>query len=568
MKLYINQMGYFPESIKTAVLAQCKNDDGSIPNAPETVEICTAGGSCVLEKETTFFGWDEASGDYVWHVDFTEITTPGDYIIKSGDMTSYPFTIGTDLYSNLHTSLSKMLYFQRCGMELLPEYAGQFARTSCHLAPSVLWDEYEKCKNGELKAEDMQRFDIQGGWHDAGDYGRYSTAASVALAHILYAFRFFPDAFEKSLNIPESGNGMPDILNECLYELKWLLQMQNAEGGVYHKQCTLRHADFVMPHEDTDQMYLYPVSSMAVGDFTAIMALASRIYQPYDPDFSKQALDAALRSYDWLQAHPEFIGFYNPPETNTGEYDDVSDLDERMWASLELYRCTGETKYLEEAKTDFDNLTVTTEYGWADVSGFAAWALFEKELIAGTADICDCDDNDLEVAFKEAYRLALLTEADRILDIINTSGYRVDLLPNDFIWGSNMVVLNRAMLLSTVSVLENKKEYADATVKQMDYILGVNAADYSYISGFGAHAFCHPHNRVTEADGIDETIPGYVSGGPFRTPADETAKEILAPNTPPMKCFLDRWECYSLNEITIYWNSPAIFTTAFLCRRK
>ena len=130
MKIYINQMGYSPESIKTAVLAQCKTADNSIPNAPETVEICTLDGTCVSEKETAFFGWDEASGDYVWHVDFTEITTPGDYIIKSGDITSYPFTIGTDLYSNLHTSLSKMLYFQRCGMELLPEYAGQFARTS------------------------------------------------------------------------------------------------------------------------------------------------------------------------------------------------------------------------------------------------------------------------------------------------------------------------------------------------------------------------------------------------------------------------------------------------------
>ena len=454
------------------------------------------------------------------------------------------------------------------GMELLPEYAGQFARTTCHLAPSVLWDEYKKFMAGEMKAEDMQYFDIRGGWHDAGDYGRYSTAASVALAHILYAYRFFPDAFDKSLNIPESGNGMPDILSECLYELKWLLQMQNEEGGVYHKQCTLRHADFVMPCDDTDQMILYPVSSMAVGDFAAIMALASRIYEPYEPDFAKDALDAALRSYEWLQSHPEFIGFYNPKETNTGEYDDVSDIDERMWAATELYRCTGDAGYLTDAKINFDNLTVTTEFGWADISGFAAWALFENELITGNADTCDCDDNTLEAAFKKAYRAALLTEADRILSIVNKSGYRVDLLPDDFIWGSNMVVLNRAMLLSTAYLLEGKKEYFDATVHQMDYILGVNAADYSYISGVGANAFCHPHNRVTEADGIEETIPGYVSGGPFKTPADETAKEVLAPGTPPMKCFLDRWECYSLNEITIYWNSPAIFTTAFLSNKR
>ena len=117
-------------------------------------------------------------------------------------------------------------------------------------------------------------------------------------------------------------------------------------------------------------------------------------------------------------------------------------------------------------------------------------------------------------------------------------------------------------------VLDNQKEYEDAAIQQMDYILGVNAADYSYITGAGAHAFRHPHNRVTEADGIDDTIPGYVSGGPNGKPADEKAEWLILPGTPPMKCYLDIWECYSLNEITIYWNSPAIFTTAFLSRQK
>ena len=568
MKIYINQMGYYPGGIKTAVLAQTADANGSVPQAPETVQICSVNGTCICEKEPTFFGLDKASGDYVWHVSFSEINTPGTYIVKSGDSTSYPFEIETGLYNSLHTLLSKMLYFQRCGMDLLPEYAGQFARTKCHTAPSVLWSEYKKYLAGEIESEDIQHFDIRGGWHDAGDYGRYSTAAAVALAHILYAYRFFPDAFDKSLNIPESGNGMPDILNECLYELKWLLQMQDEEGGVYHKQCTLRHANFVMPHEDTNQMILYPVSSMAVADFTAIMALAYRIYYPYDYDFATQALQAALKSYDWLQKHPEFIGFTNPEETNTGEYDDTNDIDERLWAAMELYRCTGEKHYLTDAKTLFDTLDITTEFGWGDVSGFAGWALLEQELMpkAGISEEYYADT--LEAEFAKVYRHEFLTEADRVLGIIRKSGYLLDLSPNEFCWGSNMVVLNRAMLLSTAYLLDSQKEYADAAVYQMDYILGVNAVGYSYITGVGANSFCHPHNRVTEADGIDDTIPGYVSGGPNGIPADEKAEWLIRPGTPPMKCYLDIWECYSLNEITIYWNSPAIFTTAFLSCQK
>ncbi len=564
MKIYVNQMGYLPGSIKTAILAQEGTKDAPLPEAPGKVQICATSGTYMLEKEAIPFGWDEASGDFVWQVDFSELNTPGTYAIKWGNQTSYPFSVGEELYNKLNVLLCKMLYFQRCGMALEESYAGKFARETCHLTPSVLWAEYEKCMSGEMKEADMQRFDIRGGWHDAGDYGRYPTAAACALAHILYAYRFFPDAFDTNLNIPESGNGMPDILNECLYELKWLLQMQDSEGGVYHKQCTLRHANFVMPCEDTNQMYLYPVSSMAVGDFTAVMALASRIYAPFDAEFAKQALDAAFKSYDWLQKHPEFLGFRNPKETNTGEYGDSSDRDERMWAAMELYRCTGEEHYLLEARSFFDSLKSTTQLGWGDISGFAGWALLENKLMNCYNKDCTTLGSTAEQSFCQAYQSAFLQEADRLLDTIAGGGYGVALSPKEFCWGSNMVVLNRAMLFGTAYLLEPKKAYKDGVVCQMDYILGVNAVDYSYITGVGSHSFCNPHNRVTEADGIEETIPGYVSGGPNGRPADEKAEWMILPGTPPMKCYLDIWECYSLNEITIYWNSPAIFAAAFL----
>lgn len=572
MKIYVNQLGYLPTSVKTAVLSQEGAKEAATPDAPGQVQICTKGGACVLEKEAAYFGWDAASGDFVWQVDFSEVQAPGSYEIRWNGQSSHPFSIGPELYNELNTVLSKALYFQRCGMALEERYAGQFARETCHQAPSVLWTEYEKCMAGEMTESQMQRFDIRGGWHDAGDYGRYPTAAASALAHMLYAYRFFPEAFAGSLNIPESGNGIPDILNECLYELKWMLQMQNEEGGVYHKQCTLRHANFVMPCEDTNQMYLYPVSSMAVADFVAVMALASRIYRPYDGDFAEQALTAALKSYGWLQQHPDFLGFRNPKETNTGEYGDSSDRDERMWAAMELYRCTGEEHYLKDARNIFDTLSSTTAFGWGDISGFAGWALLEKELM----DCCnqDCStgaDTALsatEADFRKLYRDAFLKEAEHLLGTINNSGYGVALSPKEFCWGSNMVVLNRAMLFGTAYMLDPKPRYQDGVVRQMDYLLGINAVDYSYVTGIGAHAFCNPHNRVTEADGIEETIPGFVSGGPNGRPADEKAEWMIRPGTPPMKCYLDIWECYSLNEITIYWNSPAIFAAAFLDSHK
>ncbi len=571
MNIYVNQIGYLPRSNKTAVLAFPQAKDAPAPILSGKVQLTKEDGTLVLEKEAPPFGWDEASGDYVFRVDFSEITESGTYLVKCDNKTSYPFSVGTNLYGDLNVLLAKALYYQRCGMELTEQHAGKYARKTCHTAPSVLWNEYKKYLDGELNEADMQKFDIRGGWHDAGDYGRYTTAAACALGHILYAYRFFPDAFTKSLTIPESGNGTPDILNECRYELDWMLQMQAEDGSVYHKQTTLRHAAFVMPCDDTNQMLLLPPSSMAVADFVGTMALASRIYRPFDSDFADRALAAAKKSYEWLEQNPEFL-FEHIKECGTGGYGDRSDIDERMWASMELYRSTGEETYLEKARSFFDEHPNPIQFGWADISGFAGWALLEDELttnasLAGNPST-DSDGHRISPAeqeFRDAYKKLLYKEADRLLEVSNACGYGVALGMKEYGWGSNLGVLNRGMLFGTAYRLTEKEEYYTGVVRQMDYLLGVNATDYSYVTGVGENAFCNPHNRVPASDGIDETIPGFVSGGANGSNwTDPVAKQLIPEGTPPMKCYVDRWECYSLNEITIYWNSPAIFCAAFL----
>ncbi len=566
MNIYVNQMGYLPDSSKTAVFSVPQDEYTDTLHSLENVQILSTDGRLLLQKSATVFGPDEASGDFVWQLDFSELTDPGTYVIRYEDSSSYPFSVGTGLYGDLNILLARALYFQRCGMELTEKNAGKFARPSCHTAPTVLWTEYKKYLDGELAKADMRKFIIRGGWHDAGDYGRYTTAAACALGHILYAYRFFPEAFSKSLNIPESGNGTPDILNECRYELDWMMQMQAEDGSVYHKHTTQHHAAFVMPHEDTNQILLLPPSSMAVGDFVGTMALASRIYRPFDADFADRALAAAKKSYAWLEMHPEFL-FEHIRECGTGGYGDRSDLDERMWAAMELYRTTCETHYLTAARAFFDKQEKPVQYGWADISGFAVWALLEDELMqTSCASFIKHDNLSLaEADFRSAYKNLLFKEADRLSEMLAASGYGVALRPMEYGWGSNLTVLNRGMLFGTVYRLHPKSEYYTSVIRQMDYLLGVNATDYSYVTGVGTHAFCNPHNRVPASDGIDETIPGFVSGGANGSRwADSLAKELIPEGTPPMKCYVDRWECYSLNEITIYWNSPAIFCAAFL----
>lgn len=538
MAVLCNQVGYLPQGRKTAVLT-----------AGEHFKVMKAepgqgDGQIIMEGEAQDAGVDAASGDHVRVAEFSRITQDGVYYVQNelGEK-SHCFRIGQDVYRAIQNDMAKALYYQRCGCELQEAYAGVYRHPVCHVHKAVLWTD-----RGVEK-------EVSGGWHDAGDYGRYISPAAVAVGHLLYAYQLFPDSFKDSLNIPESGNGVPDVLNECRYELEWMLKMQDEEGGAYHKLTSERHADFIMPQEDHAQFYLFPVSSMATADYAASMALASRVYRAYDGAFADRLWTAAKKAYGWLECHPEYVGFRNPESCNTGEYDDVCDLDERLWAAAEMLVTTGEAKYQEQIDKLLKEDLTKTDFGWTDVSGFAALAILtdqsHRALAGSAADL----------------RSAVLAEADRLVNVAAQSGYGVAMEPEDYVWGSNMVVLNRGMLLVLAALVtgqeDRKSIYEQTALAQLDYLLGKNAVDYSYVTGYGEHAYRNPHNRPTECDGIELPMPGWVSGGPFKTPCDEVGRAHIPEGTPPMKCYLDHVACYSLNEITIYWNTPAVFVTAY-----
>lgn len=541
MAILCNQVGYLPRGRKTAVLTA--GERFTVVRMNDGPDSQT--GQAVMEGTARDAGVDAASGDHVWVANFSGLTEDGTYYLQNelGER-SHCFRIGQDVYRALQRDLTKALYYQRCGCELREAYAGAYVHPECHMQDAVLWDDRSVRK------------EVRGGWHDAGDYGRYISPAAVAVGHLLYAFQLFPESFGDSLDIPESGNGVPDVLNECRYELEWMLKMQDEEGGAYHKLTSELHADFIMPEEDHAQFYLFPVSSMATADYAASMALAARVYRTYDGGFADRLYEAAVKAYGWLERHPEYVGFHNPEGCNTGEYDDDCDLDERLWAAAEMLVTTGEQKYQAEVDRLLREELTKTDFGWTDVSGFAALALLTDESHRAAAG---------SVA---ALRDAVLVEADRLAAVAEQSGYGVAMEPEDYIWGSNMVVLNRGMLAVLAALAtkqEDRKEaYERTALAQMDYLLGMNAVDYSYVTEYGERAFRNPHNRPTASDGIELPMPGWVSGGPFKTPVDEVGRQHIPEGTPPMKCYLDHVSCYSLNEITIYWNTPAVFVTAYI----
>lgn len=541
MKIHVDQIGYLPNERKLAILSEpALSPSDGLNDLKITVRIYKENGdSTNVEPLISYHGYEDAAGDNTWIADFTGLTDPGTYyLMDDRGNKSYPFRISMDVYHEVFRDINRMFYYQRCGQELPETYAGIFKRPCCHTATVMDYEDHSHV------------FTLNGGWHDAGDFGRYASAGSVTVGHLLYAFSMFRRHYSMNLNIPESGNGIPDILNEVRYELDWLLQMQYENGSVAHKLTALYHAGYIMPEDDHSQFYRMPASSLATADFCAAAALASRIYADYDAGFAAVLKKAALRAWDWLTAHPTLV-FENPADCGTGSYGDHSDEDERLWALAELARLTGDRHFHEELFRFSYSHVNRTRFGWADVSGFAGLCiLFAPDGTFGE-DITSCFRNSFE---DRAYVLSHTT---------HTQGYRMSLRQREFYWGSNSSCMNNAIVLMVAAMISGNAEYASDACEQLHYLFGRNPLDVCYVSGHGSNPMKKPHNRISFGKRLPYTQPGFVSGGPNMLLNDECAKAKIPEGTAPMKCYVDEYESYSTNEIAIYWNSITVLVLAY-----
>lgn len=530
--IFIDQAGYYPESVKKAI----------IPFECESFEVTDITGNICCSGKTKPLGYDETSGDDIWIADFSALSDTGSYCIKAGGKASAVFFISEDVYDDVFDKATKAFYYLRCGCGLDKKHAGVWHHDKCHTAPAKLWE------------DNSITFDVSGGWHDAGDYGRYVTAGACAAAHLLYSYKLFPKAFEnQDLNIPKDKT--PDILSEVRYELEWIIKMQDSEGGAYHKATTALHAPFVMPEDDNAEMFVFPVSSMATADLTAVCALAAGIYKTYDREFSQQLLRAAEKGIGWLDKHSEFKGFHNPDGCNTGGYEERDDKSNRFWAYSEMYALTGDKRYHNKLTEALKDEFPLTELGYGEIAGLGTLAYI----------LCDQEkDEKLSERFKGCFK----QKASELKAAADSCGYGIAMKSSDYCWGSNMGVMTKGMIFAINDILFDDKSCREYAERHLHYLLGANALGISYVTGIGEFRCNYPHLRPAFADGIEECIPGMVAGGPNRHLSDPFARNVIPDGTPPMKCYADDTASYSLNEITIYWNSPAVAVLGYLCGRE
>lgn len=517
----INQVGYLPDSAKVAVM------HGDAISSDATV-IDAASGEVVYEGAVEAASYNDATGRDEARFDFSSVTEAGVYKVVSGEYESYEFTIASDVYNAAFDSSVFMLYTQRCGCELPEEFVGPYAHPVCHSEMAVIYGTSET-------------IDVSGGWHDAGDYGRYVVPGAKTVADLLLSYENYQDAFSDSLGIPESGNGIADVLDEARYELEWMFKMQNAEGGVYHKVTCANFPGTVMPQDETDQLIVCPVSTTATADFAAVMAMASRIYADIDPDFAARCLDASVAAINYIQSHDSIEGGVNPSDIYTGEYPDTVCSDEIMWAAAELYRATGDTAY-DELFSQYTYTEVAT-LGWQSVQGYAFYAYLKCENHGSLYDQVSDD-------FKSTIE-AIMANAEE--DSYYSSLY-------EYNWGSNLTVANNGILFLMYDDIYGSTDGATYALAQLNYLLGTNGTGYSFMTGYGTLCAENPHHRPSQAVGT--AVSGMIVGGPNEGLDDPYAANVCAGNAPAL-CYADSDQSYSMNEVAIYWNSPVIYLFAY-----
>ncbi|MDE5578222.1 MAG: glycoside hydrolase family 9 protein [Oscillospiraceae bacterium] len=530
-KILVNQLGYCRNMCKTAAFIGIADDF-------RVVDALT--GKTVFQSLASEPVSDKASADMISVLDFSALDRCGSYYIRTGIRRSPVFSISENPYGELKKALLKGLYYNRCA-PLDRRYAGEYAHGSCHTELVPLFDSSAK------------RLDVSGGWHDSGGYGKFVVCTCVTLGHLLYAYKLFPESFEDSSDIPESGNGIPDILNECRVGLEWLLKMQARDGGVYHKVSSIKSVPIIMPEDDMTEKFVFPKSHQASTCFCAVTSLASRIFRPFDEDFSNRLNEASLNAWIWLMNNPHYVPFENPPTiavTAAGDFYDDEPDDEMFWAVCELYETTGDKSFHDR---------ILGLYGHVSVTGFV-----NRENGGFGALAYLFGDRPKNEFAEQAMRLQLRVRADNLYSLSCRSGYRTAKSEDDYIRGSNMYSMTDSIALILAYKIFGCEEYLRTVCEQLNYILGKNPMDICYVTGFGSRSVMHPHHRISEMADVNEPVPGLLVCGPNNDANDSFTQWNIPADTPPAKSYYDILYSFSTNESAIYCNSAAVFVTGYL----
>jgi len=540
--IHLNQLGYYPTSPKRVIVTT-----GQVAATEFKVINDKTGETVISESLSVSRYWDSAD-ESARVGDFSSLNDPGTYHVEvNGIGESYSFEIRDNLYREALVAAARSFFYQRASMDLEEKHAGEYARIAGHMnSATPFHPDMGKPSSAVLRTP--------GGWYDAGDYGKYMVNGGLSTATLLSLYERYGNLIpDRSLNIPESGNGVSDLLDEIRYELDWMQTLQDVDGGIYAKVSPLKFSGVAMPVDDRSQHYVIGKTTASALNFTAVMAQAARVYKNIDPEFSSRCLGMAEMAWEWARVHSEILytqgeGSDTFKDVETGAYDDKKITDEFLWAKAELFITTENPDY---KITENDLPEVFHFPDWFQVSSLALFSL-------------STHPNGLDCSVRNSVNSFLLKIADGILEEIEANAYRFN--ENVFRWGSNALTANTAMTLSYAHQIDRDRKYLSGSIEVMDFLFGKNPLSYSYVTGFGGKSPLYPHHRFMQADGIDAPMPGYLVGGPNQARQDsvEHGKKVVYPYKAAAKSYVDDVESWASNEISINGNAALVFALGFI----
>ena len=583
--IQVDQFGYLPDATKVAVLSdpQVGANAALSYTPPMQLEVRDA-----ATNTTVFTGnrtiWNAGathsqSGDRGWWFDFSSVTAPGSYYVYDpvNNESSATFDIAPDVYEEVVKAAFKMFYYNRCNDAKVVPYAGA-NWTDGNNFPQDTNTRYI-FDQGNIALEK----DLRGGWFDAGDYNKYVTFTTTVMHNLLWAYRENPSFFGDDWNIPESGNGIPDILDEIKWELDWLLKMTNADGSVHIKMGSKNYAENTAypPSANTDMRYYGPTCSSASISNASVFAHAAKVFAQFQ---SRSAYATQL------EANAIQTWAYVLPLLNAGTLDTTCDNGEIVagdadWnvalqrenavlAAVHLYDLTGDATYENYVATHYSDVemiqnTFLSTYKIPIQDAMLLYTKLPNITSSVAATITNAATTDSGNNWNGYYGFDENNHPDL---------YRAYMPDWSYHWGScqssaGYGVLNLQMAKYAINPA-SEDSYRAKAKEMLHYFHGVNPLGTVYLSNmytFGAERSANEiyHTWFYDGSNWDNALtslygpaPGFVVGGPN---ANFSVGTLSPPSDEPMqKAYLDFNDGYpnSSWEIT----EPAIYYQAIYLR--
>ena len=449
---------------------------------------------------------------------FKDLETDGEYYIKSEfGYYSKNFTINNS-YNELLEGVLEAIYVQRCGHDT----EGVLGHPACHTAPSKVFS-YTK----------EEYIDTTGGWHDAGDYGKYGIVENKVIADLLFSYIYGDNKDEK-------------LIDEIKFGLDYVLKLQNEYGGVYNKVVSKNFADFVSPELDEQETYLLSPWTSVTASFAGITGLAYEAFKNDDKELADKCLNAHNKAIDYLLNNQNPSNPKNPDEFNVGTYYVENETDERLFAYSVAYKLTRDNKYKELCKSLLD-IGVDSDNMVANCRTYAYIVLL---------DSLEYNCNEYNQT-KER----LKSDCDAICDGVASNVYAYPYTA--YAWGSNQHVCEGINKLLLASRYFKDERYVVKASEMIDYILGLNVLDMSFIWGYGYKYPQSIHSRLAYAKG-QKMIKGAMCNGVDQLLSDGEIGKYFNEDSPIATRFVDNSDSYSNVEPAINYNSALYLSLSLL----